>query len=366
MRLRSLCRGFVVVVGLAVAAVCAGGSGAQSVRVLKAELSGADAAHFSVENLVGTMRISAGTGSSVEIVATVSAESQELADAVRLERVSGDGGAATLRVRYPYAKVSTLRYRDPSDRSTGFDFGNLSASSYDYDGHRVRVSSGRGTWVHADVEIHVPAGRREAAFRNLVGRLEADGLQGRLRFEVASADLRLSRLDGDVALEGSSGDVRARDIKGSWKSNFSSGDTDLDGFDGDLLSFKTSSGDVVLRSLRARRAEFESSSGDVRLVDADIEELSAEATSGDVALDATGARLKSVQVRTSSGDVALRLPAGAAFEVDADQSSGAMEVGFDDGTAVRRHDAIIGYRRGSGGAHIRVKTSSGDLSVSPG
>ena len=339
----------------------------ETVRKLKAELTGADAAHFAVENLLGTMRISPGSGSTVTVTATVYGESSELADAVRLERMPGQGGAATLRVRYPYDKVSTFRYREPSDRGDDLGFGNWASSSdYDYDGRRVRVSRGRGKWLHADLEIQVPAGSLDASFRNLAGLVEAEGLKGRIQFGVASADLKLRRLDGAIELEGSSGDVRARDIKGSWKSDFSSGDTDLDGFEGESLSFQSSSGDIVLRSIHAKKAEFETSSGDVRLVDADLEQFSARATSGDVALETRGNALKQVRVTTSSGDVSLRLPSNAAFDVEASQSSGEMEVGFSDGTAVRHRDTMVGYRRGTGGARIQVRTSSGDLTVSPG
>ena len=337
-----------------------------TVRTLKAEISEPDAAHFAVENLLGTMRISVGSGAAVTVVATVYAESPELADAVRLERMAGQGGAATLRVRYPYDKVSTFRYREPSDRGDSGFGGWASSSDYDYDGHRVRVSRGRGKRLYADVEIQVPAGRLNAGFRNLAGLVEAEGLRGQVRFGVGSADLRLRRLDGDFELDGSSGDVRARDIKGSWKSDFSSGDTDLDGFEGESLSFQASSGDIVLRSIRAKRADFDTSSGDVRLLDADLEEFSAKATSGDVAFSAAGSALKQVRITTSSGDVSLHLPSNAAFEIDASQSSGEMEVGFSDGTAVRHRATLVGYRRGTGGARIHVRTSSGDLSVFPG
>ena len=339
----------------------------ETTRTLKAELTGADASHFAVENLLGTMRISVGAGASVTVTATVYGETAELADAVRLERLPGQGGGATLRVRYPYDKVSTFRYREPSDRGDDFGFGSWASSSdYEYDGRRVHVSRGRGKWLHADLDIQVPAGSLEASFRNLAGLVEADGLKGKVHFGVSSADLRLRRLDGAIELDGSSGDVRARDIKGSWKSDFSSGDTDLDGFEGESLSFQTSSGDLVLRSVRAKTAEFETSSGDVRLVDADLEQFSARATSGDVALETRGNALKQVRITTSSGDVSLRLPSNAAFDVEASQSSGDMEVGFSDGTAVRHRDTMVGYHRGTGGARIQVRTSSGDLSVSPG
>ncbi|HWZ86545.1 MAG TPA: DUF4097 family beta strand repeat-containing protein [Thermoanaerobaculia bacterium] len=336
------------------------------VRTVQTELSGQDLSHFSVENLAGTMRISAVAGDRVTVVATVHAESQALADAVRLERAGASGGGQALRVRYPYDKVSTFRYRAPSE-SDDWGFGGwASSSTYDYDGHRVRIGQGHGTRLYADLEIHVPQARLNATFRNLAGLVEAEGLLGQLRFEVSSADLRLARLDGQITLGGSSGDIRARDIKGTWTSDFSSGDCQIDGFEGDAFSMHTTSGDAVLRSVKARRAEFQSTSGDVRLIDADLEELSADATSGDIAFEAEGARLKDVRIRTSSGNVSLRLPAGAAFTVDADQSSGDMDVRFSGGSSVEHGDKIVGYRHGSGGARIRVRTSSGDVTVSPG
>lgn len=347
---------------MAIAAATAD-SRAETVRTLKAELSGPDASRFAVENLVGTLRVTTGTGSAVEIVATIHAEKAELADAVRLERVPDGAAPVALRVRYPYDSVSTFRYRAPSD-GDGL-MGWSTSDSFEYDGHRVRVNRGHGTWLYADLEVRVPSTRVQAYFSQRVGQIEAEELQGELGFRVASADLKLRRLDGKLTIEGSSGDIRARDIKGSWSSDFSSGDCDLVGFDGDLLSVHTSSGDASLRSVRARRAEFESTSGDLRLIEADLQELSAEATSGDVAFEAAGSGLKEARIRTSSGDVSLRLPVDANFDVEADQSSGDMDVLFSGGSVVNHRDRIVGYHRGSGGARIRVRTSSGDLTVSP-
>jgi DUF4097 and DUF4098 domain-containing protein YvlB len=360
--MRSLSRVAAVAIGLGCAVTVA--ARAEQTRTIRAQISGSDLSAFAVENLLGTMRISTGTGPSVAVVATVHAESAELADAVRLERVDG-AGPATLRVRYPYDRVSTFRYRPPG-QADGFSFGFGGRSSYDYDGHRVHIESGRGTRLWADLEIVVPPGPIHGAFGNLAGLVEAEGLGGRIAFHVESADLRLRGLDGDLALDGSSGDIHARDIRGTWVSDFASGDCDLDGFDGDALNLTTSSGDLILRSVRARRIEIETSSGDARLEDAGVEEFASTTSSGDVRFRSTGSDLRDARIRTSSGDVSLRLPASASFEVDADQSSGDMEVGFSDGTLVRRRGTLVGYRRGSGGARIRVETSSGDLSISPG
>jgi hypothetical protein len=334
-------------------------------RTLQAELSGADLADFGVENLVGRMRISAGTGDRITVVARVVAESADLADAVRLERVAGDGSRVTLRVRYPFETVKVFEYVDPDhDRQWPFD-GISSSSGYDYDGHHVRVHQGRGTRLWADLDVQVPAGRRQAFFRNLVGRIEADGLAGTLRFEVGSADLRLRRLDGQVSVEGDSGDIQARDLKGSFTSDSSSGDCRMDDFDGQQFRFHASSGDLVARGVRARLVETETSSGDVTLSSADIEEFEAEAASGDVAVDLDGGRLASFRVTTSSGDVTLGLPSNAAFEAEADQSSGDMRVDFPGGVSVHDDDTLVAYRHGRGGAKIRVTTSSGDFSITP-
>ena len=340
------------------------GSAAEVQRVLRAELTGDDMARFEIENLAGEMRISSGAGDKVAVVATVHAEDASLADAVRLERVAGEGRTATLRVRYPYDRVSRFRYHEPG-RDDGWSFlERHNWSSFDYDGHSVKVSPGGGTPLWTDLEIQVPAARVDAVFRNLVGRIVAKGVSGNLHFGVESADLRLERLDGEIDIEGSSGDITARDIRGTWTSEFASGDCHLNGFDGARLVFHTASGDLVARDVRADRLETETASGDVTIT-GDVEEFAADSASGDVALWSEGARLKAVEVSTSSGDVSLGLPPDASFDAEADQSSGDMIVGFADGTSTHHDDALVAYRHGNGGARIRVTTSSGDFSIRP-
>lgn len=339
----------------------------ETTKTLEARLSEPDLPDFAVENLAGTMRVGPGAEGAVAVVATIHAESQALADGVRLERVAGEGGAATLRVRYPPG-VGAIRYRAPVDEDTvSISLGLLSFSSsrYRYDGRTYSVSPGHGKRLWADLEVRVPPRLIRARFKNLAGLLEAEGIEGALGFEVASADLRLRRLGGELSLNGSSGDIRAADIRGTWKSDFSSGDCQIDRFDGDSLAFHTSSGDVHARRVRARRVEIDTSSGDAAVQEADIEELRARASSGDISLAAEGSRLKEVRAHTSSGDVTLALPRGISFDAAADQSSGGMTVGFSDGTATRRREKLVAYRRGNGGALIRVETSSGDLEIAP-
>lgn len=345
----------------------AAGARSEETRTLSAELSGVDVENFAVENLAGTLRIVPATdaaGQKVAVVATVHAESAELASGVRLERVP-EGGAAVLRVRYPDG-VRTIRYREPrskDDISITLDL--FSSNHVDYDGRSYRIASGHGKKVWADVEVRVPARVGHARFRNLVGLVEAEGFEGKLRFEVSTADLRLRRLSGDLSLTGSSADTRAEEIHGAWSSEFSSGDCDLEGFEGESISFRTASGDVRGGALKAAHIRVNTSSGDVSLRRADVEDFTAETSSGDVRLQVEGTRLRQFRAHTSSGDVALRLPSDASFEAVADQSSGDMNVGFSGGDSTIRRDKLVAYRRGDGAARIRVETSSGDLWISP-
>lgn len=333
-------------------------------KTIHTELPEVTAGGFAVENLAGHMLVTAGSGPAIVVVVTIHAESRALADAMRVEKiVSGD--VTTLRVAYP-PDLRTIRYPEPSEENSWP--ANLlftSGGAYSYGGRTVRVSTNRGPIVFADLEVRVPARGSRARFLNLVGKLDAEGIEGHLRFEVSSADLRLERVGGDVDLHGESGDLRASDISGRFASDSSSGDIRMDGFRGESLSLRTSSGDGELSGVAADRVRVHTSSGDFQFLDADIGELDAESSSGNIELDERGSRLKRVTVEASSGDVEVRLPRDAAFDAQAEQRSGDMEVGFSDGAARRRGDEIAGYRRGNGGATIRVRTTSGNLRIDP-
>ena len=133
---------------------------AEVTRTLRVELTGDPAAGFAVDNLAGAMKVTAGDVGTVTAVATVHAEDAALADAVRFEQVVGNGGVATLRVRYPLDEHRTIRYPHGGSGDT------------EYDGRRVKVSDHSGVELWADVEVTVP--RREVkgtfATRAEIGR----------------------------------------------------------------------------------------------------------------------------------------------------------------------------------------------------
>jgi hypothetical protein len=340
---------------------------AETTRTVRAELSADALQRFAVENLAGAMRVTAGTGRTVVAVATVHAESDELAKGVTFEQVPGKTGVPTLRVRYPLDREDVLRYpgRGKGAGVLGEMFGGSSTNA-EYDGHRVKVSDTRGVLLYADVEVQVPRHLDDATFRNLVGSLEAKGLEGTIRFDTSSGDITTAGVRGAIKTDTGSGDVKASDMKGSFSCDTGSGDCDLAGFDGETIQCNVGSGDVTIREASARLVDVDTGSGDVRLIEGDVEEFRADTGSGDVHLEANGTRLARVKADTGSGDVVLRLGAGASFEALADQGSGDIIMGYKDAQAIVRHREVVGYRRGDARVKIDVDTGSGDLTIEPG
>jgi len=336
----------------------------ETTKVLRKSIGAAEP--FCVENLAGKMTVKPGTGSSVEAVVTVHAESEELAASVSLEQVTDKHGTPTLRVRYPLDDHGTIRY--PRAGSGGTTILNLfggSNSSIEYDGHKVKVSTESGVLLYADVDVMVPRRSVEGTFRNHVGFLTGDGLDGTLLFDTASADVTISRMQGTISVDCGSGDVKADNIGGRFSGDTGSGDITLTEFKGDEIAVDTGSGDVVVRASTAGVVEADTGSGDIHVEDADIEELEADTGSGDVELRCTGSRLRSVEADTGSGDVILRMGPNAGFDATADQGSGDIVCRYDDARPIIEDREVVGYHRGDGRIRIDVDTGSGDLVLEP-
>src|SRR5262245_7392467 len=193
---------------------------------------------FGVENLAGTMKIVSGSGRSVVVTATVHAESNEVADQMRIEQVSGKDGAPTLRVIYPTSQYGTVRYPGSKESSFLSRMFSSSNTTTHYAGKRVKVSTDEGTLMYADLEVQVPSGS-EGALRNIVGDLMADGVEGTLSFETGSGNVTLNALKGKMSASTGSGDVQADTIDGSFEGDTGSGNVTLTNFHGDKVDCKT-------------------------------------------------------------------------------------------------------------------------------
>ncbi|MBI3450657.1 MAG: DUF4097 family beta strand repeat protein [Acidobacteria bacterium] len=357
---------------LATAAVVAAASltlaGAETTRTLKIELPADVHGAFAVENLAGVMRVTVGSSDRVVATATVHAEDAAAAAGVQFLQVTGDDGTPTLRVRYPLSDYDTIRYPGHrSDDGMSFLAGLFGGSNTTtkYDGHKAKVSSSSGTLLYADVEIQIPKRAVEATFRNLVGKLEGTGAEGKILFDTSSGDIVLERVRGSIRADTGSGDVKVSDVGGDLKCDTGSGDCTISAFDGGSLSCDVGSGDITIRGAKADRIATDSGSGDVQVEDADVSEVVADSGSGNIHLQARGARLARVKADTGSGDVRLELDPDSGFEVRADQGSGDIQSRFRDAEPILKDRTVVGYRRGDGRIRISVETGSGDLVVEP-
>jgi DUF4097 and DUF4098 domain-containing protein YvlB len=109
-------------------------------------------------------------------------------------------------------------------------------------------------------------------------------------------------------------------------------------------------------------------SGEVRVVGVELEELNADTGSGDVEVSSSLDRARRITAKTGSGDVRVWAGPSASFDVTADQSSGDLRVNYSDATLRRgrRHDKVVGARRGDGRTTIVIETGSGDCVIGPG
>jgi hypothetical protein len=338
---------------------------AESTKTLRLQLTAAPDARFCVENLAGTMRVVRGSGPAVVAVATVHAESEELAGLMRLEQVEGEGGEPCLRVRYPLDRYRTIRY--PSGSATGSFLSLLfgGGSQIRYDGHKARVSSSDGVALYADVEVQLPGRAVQGRFSNPVGLLHAEGVEGELQFDTGSADITLERLRGNLSADTGSGDVHAADLEGRFECDTGSGDCELAGFSGREVVCDTGSGDILLSSVAAAALSVDAGSGDIRVERGRIESFEADTGSGDIRLQVEAAKLSRLTASTGSGDVALRLGPDASFEAWLDTGSGDIDSDYADAKEIRDDGELVGYRRGDGRTRIEVDTGSGDLTISP-
>jgi lia operon protein LiaG len=319
----------------------------------------------SVYNLVGELRIEAGSGSDVVVEVQRGG-----ADAAKLEIQSGPlRGRETLRIIYPDDVIvmpewgrgwnTTLQVRD--DGTFG-DAGERSGRRGGMrDGHEVRITgrSRNGLEALADLRITVPVGKTISVHLG-VGKAFASNVDGNIRIWVASADVAADRTRGKLRIETGSGNVDLRTGAGDVTLSTGSGDLTVSGMQGTSLHLETGSGNVTLTDGKAGTLRVETGSGDIEATASAGDELSFETGSGnvDVALVST---FRSLSIQTGSGDVTLRVPPTVGAEVDLDTGSGDIDLG---GLTlqVRRieRDHVTGTL-GDGKGRLSVETGSGNV-----
>lgn len=207
---------------------------------------------------------------------------------------------------------------------------------------------------------------------NLLGRSDAAQLLVRVplasRIEVSavSADVVVTKVQGVQTLRTVSGDISTELAAAACEINSVSGDVTIAGHGQTApLRVSTVSGDTRL-SNGAGNVETVTVSGDTRLDVKPLTSLRARTTSGDLHIQAHLSRDANLDVESVSGDVAVNAASDAGFATDVNSMSGDIDTCF--GVRAERNSKYgpgtqLHANVGAGGARLRIKTLSGDVSI---
>ena len=251
------------------------------------------------------------------------------------------------------------------------------------------VESNLQIWLPKKASVEVVTGRGDVNIATRDGDVQATSNRGDLTFQTINGNVtanlrrgsvRAETVQGNVSVSGRISDVTARDITGSLTLNgdffgemdlariakgvtFHSSRTDMDmaSLPGDL---NLQPGDLRARDVtgplhvttRSKDIHLENVAGEVKV----------ENSNGMVEYHA-GNKLGAIDITNSRGDVQLTLPTKSSFEVTADARRGDIQSDFEGISVNESHnDHTASGTVGSGGPHIRINDTNGDISLRKG
>lgn len=316
-------------------------------------------AEVSVYDLVGKVRMVAGTGADVTVEVTRSG-----ADAADLKVESSPiDGRPTLRVIFPADHVTygnrtrgswgtTLRVRD--DGTFGGDRGRWS-------GHQVRIDGRSGGLnAAADLVIAVPRGKRVDV--NLgVGELSATNVDGEVIIDVASVDLTIDGAKGRWSLDTGSGTVTLRNIAADLTLDAGSGSTTVTGLHSRQLRIDSGSGDVRGSDIQVDELDLDTGSGGIELRGVKAPEIKLDAGSGAVDIELVS-DVRSAVIESGSGGVTLRVPKSLGASLEVETGSGGITSDIPVTLTSRSRSHWTGSI-GDGNGRIHIETGSGGVRI---
>ncbi len=323
-------------------------------RTLELRLS--EAVPVQVYNLVGAVRLAPGEDELV-IRASVSADDQAIADAVRLT-TREHRGVLEVVVEYP-EDIDRIRY-------AGDEIRRLDAR-IEYQDRKIRVTTSGGDLVRVDLEIAVPADSR-LDVRQAIGPVQASDVAadltlatryghvnvtdgtGKLVADTGSGHVTVASFRGGVLADTGSGNVNIENVLGDVTADTGSGKIRLRGIDGEIVA-DTGSGGVQITDARSRRITVDTGSGSVHLED----------VSGSLHVDTGSGSVRGegivlgpgLLVDTGSGSVKLEGDLGAVRDLEIDTGSGGVELRSNSPLSLK-----LALASGSGGIRVDVPAIS--------
>lgn len=330
-----------------------------------------------VENLVGHMTVTQGSGPA-QVTATVVAgddDAAALAQSVKLE-LSTAGKQVRVHVYYPVDRFGTFRYNPPNAQAEGSGeaciLGNRicihgsSHSTVHYQGARVRVdgsSVGSGAPLYVDVAVRLPA-QVSASLDNAVGLLEANGLADNLALATQGSDIHVRTLDGSLDARSGGGDITL-DAVTSAAARVHTGGGDLTGNNlSGTLRLATGGGDARLDSV-AGALDLDTGGGDANLGGtlSALHTLRVRSGGGDLTVRGNLAALGLLDANSGGGDLVLRA-SGLSLHLDASSGGGDLDVNLPHLSNVTRSSDHFSADIGKAVGRGTLRSSGGDLTVS--
>lgn len=379
---------------LAAVVVAAPAWGASATVTRAWQFKDASAAGLELDNLIGDVRVEAGSAAGFHVSVRVTAEgdtaddAKSLADAVEF-RTRDAGGASLFQARFPDDRFEVIYW-------PGAPRGLFSGRVYvKYLGERRRLSGDpdEGAHVRVDVLVRMPEGARLKA-RSRFGDMFAEGVSGELTLGGGRHFVGIGVIgDGDRT---GRGQVRSANGKGRVVLDSGSGRVEVDGHEGEVVA-DTGSGSITIANCKCRIST-DSGSGSVRISDSQGElvadtgsgsvtvrnfagSVRADTGSGGVQIEGlsdaaelvvdTGAgavrvagdlsRLERFLIDTGSGSVAVEASAWPSMDIRLDTGSGGVTVDVPDAQVMHhdRRDRTI--RLGDGAGNGMIDTGSGSI-----
>jgi DUF4097 and DUF4098 domain-containing protein YvlB len=214
----------------------------------------------------------------------------------------------------------------------------------------LRGDSGSEEWFHFDIDdleiryvLEVPE-KFNLDISTSGGDVGVKQVSGRIQTETSGGDIVLERLSGEMLVETSGGDIQATDMTGDFRGTTSGGDIVVAKVSGNI-GVETSGGDIRLSAVEGR-VSAETSGGDISIgLSGSNKGIVAETSGGDIDVITASTIQANLDASTSGGSVVCSLPITLAGEIDESRVKGTLN---------------------GGGELIRVRTSGGDIRISPG
>jgi hypothetical protein len=181
----------------------------------------------------------------------------------------------------------------------------------------------------------------------------------RLRSEIGNGSTAIEGINGPIEASTGNGSINLHDIKGNLRANTSNGQISGRGLGG-AVTAATGNGSIRIEESGAGDFDVQTGSGSIELSGL-TGSLRARTENGDI--EVSGEKTGEWRLHSGSGNVTVHLPQNAAFDLEAQATSGEIQTDrrINVQSMIGKHE--LRGKVGSGGPLIDLSTSSGSIRI---